>query len=445
MDARRTIALVLLALAACTHRSKPTDVAPKHALVPTSAAFPGPKSGSAQPASAGREDGVIVVEDGSDRLVPTMEGSYVLRAPSVVRAAPDPESVALGVLAVGTRLPRHEPLEADGCRGGWIPVMPRGFVCIAMEVSDDEPEAFMQPVLRGGAKLPTVYGRVRRTAKVYADVAAVAAGNGQATEVSLTVERQGAVRVGGKEYWRTRHGLIARKDIHRLRGSAFEGVALADELTLPIAWTIPGERRSVAVRTKPSARARTAERLPAFTVLSSPDITVDPDFILAPDQGYVSRDGVRVAMAAEPPADLQHDEMWLDVDLSEQTLVAYRGETPVFATLVSTGKARYETPTGEFRIERKVSMRTMNSRPGAKESYAVDKVPWTAYFKDSYALHTAYWHSGFGRVRSHGCINLSPADAKRLYGWMGPHAAPGWREVYATDEQPGTRVRIREG
>lgn len=434
MDARRTLSLVLIALAACTHRSHPTDVAPKYALVPTSAEVPP----SPEPAP------VVVVEDAADDAVPTVGGSYVLRAPSVVRVAPDHDAVALGVLAVGTRLPRHEPIEAAGCRGGWVPVQPRGFACIAMEVSDDEPEALVQPVVRGGAKLPTVYGRVRRTAKVYADAAAVTAGTGTPAEVSLTVERRGSVHVGGKEYWRTRHGLIARKDIRRLRGSAFEGVALEDELTLPIAWTIPGERRSVAVRTKPSARSRTAERLPAFTVLSAPDTTVDPDFILAPEQGYLSREDVRVALPAEPPADLQPDEMWLDVDLSQQTLVAYRGETPVFATLVSTGKARYETPTGEFRIERKVSMRTMNSRPGAKESYAVDKVPWTAYFKDSYALHTAYWHSGFGRVRSHGCINLSPADAKRLYGWMGPHAAPGWREVYATEDQPGTRVRIRE-
>jgi len=440
------MSLVLIALASCTHRSHPTDVSPKYALVPTNAEAVSDASTVGAPRPEAEPDDVIVIEEGWDDVVPALEGSYVLRAPAVVRVAPQADAVALGVLAVGTRLPRQEPIEAAGCRGGWVSVQPRGFACISLEASEDEPRSLVQPVVRGGAKLPTVYGRVRRNAAVYADAAAVEAGAGEPASVSLTVERRGALKVGGAEYWRTRHGLIARKDIRRLRGSAFEGVALSEDVALPIAWTIPGERRSVAVRRKPSARARTSGRVPAFTVVGAPDTTRDADYVFAPDaDGWLSREDVRVAMPAEVPEDLQPDEMWLDVDLDEQTLVAYRGKTPVFATLVSTGKARYETPVGEFRIERKVAMRTMNSRPGAKESYAVDKVPWTAYFKGSYALHTAYWHSGFGRVRSHGCINLSPADARRLYDWMGPHAAPGWREVYATEDQPGTRVRIRKG
>ncbi len=389
--------------------------------------------------SRGVEDEeVIVVED-----VP--EGSYILRAPSIIRVAPDTEAVALGVLAVGTRLPRHEPIDAPGCKGGWVPVQPRGFACVAMDVVEAEPRALVQPVMRGAATLPTVYGRVRSSGKVYADADAVRAGVSSPPAVSLTVERRGSVKIEGETYWRTRHGLISRRDVRRLRGSRFEGVALDEDVSLPIAWTLPGERRSVPVRSKPSKRARTTGRLPAHTALTEPDLGTDANFVEVPGKGWVARKDMRVALPAEPPTDLQPDELWLDVNLQEQTLVAYRGETPVYATLVSTGKARYETPVGEFRIERKVSMRTMNSRQGAKETYAVDKVPWTAYFKDSYALHTAYWHSGFGRVRSHGCINLAPADAQRIYGWMGPHAAPGWREVYATDEQPGTRVVIRAG
>lgn len=399
----------------------------------------------AAPPSAPREvsrgvedDELIVIEDVPD-------GSYILRAPSIIRVAPNPEAIALGVLAVGTRLPRHEPIDAPGCKGGWVPVEPRGFACVALDVVEHEPRALVQPVMGAAATLPTVYGRVRRDAKVYADADAVRAGVSTPPAVSLTVERRGSVKIGGETYWRTRHGLISRGDVRRLRGSRFEGVALEDGVSLPIAWTLPGERRSVPVRSKPSKRARATGRLPAHTALTEPELAADKDFVEVPGKGWVARTDMRVALPAEPPADLAPDELWLDVNLQEQTLVAYRGQAAVYATLVSTGKARYETPVGEFRIERKVSMRTMNSRQGAKETYAVDKVPWTAYFKDSYALHTAYWHSGFGRVRSHGCINLAPADAQRIYGWMGPHAAPGWREVYATDEQPGTRVVIRNG
>ena len=429
-------------LAACSHRPAPTEAAAEEArtpVIPDMALERAPKRRAPQEVSRGREDEeVIMVEDVPD-------GSYILRAPSIIRSAPAREAVALGVLAVGTRLPRHEPIDAPGCKGGWVPVEPRGFACVALDVVEHEPEALVQPVVRGAAMLPTVYGRVRRDAKVFADADAVRAGLSAPPVVSLTVERRGSVKVEGETYWRTRHGLISRRDVRRLRGSRFQGVALGEDVSLPIAWTLPGERRSVPVRAKPSKRARTTGRLAAHTALTEPDLDTVTDFVEVLGKGWVARKDIRVALRTERPVDLQPDELWLDVNLKEQTLVAYRGENPVYATLVSTGKARYETPIGEFRIERKVAMRTMNSRQGAKETYAVDKVPWTAYFKDSYALHTAYWHSGFGRVRSHGCINLAPADAQRIYGWMGPHAAPGWREVYATDEQPGTRVVIRNG
>lgn len=442
MNAQRTLSLLLATLASCSHRPAPTEAATEEAgvrVVPDAAFERVPaQTASAELVDVDEDEEILVVEELPD-------GSYILRAPSVIRAAPDRESVALGVLAVGTRLPRHEPIDAPGCKGGWVPVEPRGFACVALDLVEDEPRALVQPVMRGAATLPTVYGRVRRTAKVYADADAVRAGVSAPPAVSLTVERRGSVKIAGETYWRTRHGLISGREVRRLRGSRFEGVALGEDVSLPVAWTLPGERRSVRVHSKPSKRARPAGRLPAHTALTDPNLTADPDFLEVAGKGWVARKDVRVALATQPPADLQPEELWLDVNLQEQTLVAYRGENPVYATLVSTGKARYETPVGEFRIERKVSMRTMNSRQGAKETYAVDKVPWTAYFKDSYALHTAYWHSGFGRVRSHGCINLAPADAQRIYGWMGPHAAPGWREVYATDEQPGTRVVIREG
>ncbi|MCS6911273.1 MAG: L,D-transpeptidase, partial [Anaerolineales bacterium] len=31
--------------------------------------------------------------------------------------------------------------------------------------------------------------------------------------------------------------------------------------------------------------------------------------------------------------------------------------------------------------------------------------------------HGQYWHDGLGYKRSHGCVNLSPLDARWLYNW----------------------------
>ena len=59
---------------------------------------------------------------------------------------------------------------------------------------------------------------------------------------------------------------------------------------------------------------------------------------------------------AEPPSevDVESGERWIDVELATQTLVAYEGKRPVFATLVSTGKGKQgtalATPIGTHRI-----------------------------------------------------------------------------------------------
>ena len=58
--------------------------------------------------------------------------------------------------------------------------------------------------------------------------------------------------------------------------------------------------------------------------------------------------------------------------------------------------------------------------------YSVQEVPWTMYFHGAYALHGAYWHDVFGRPRSHGCVNIPPADARWLFHWAKPALPEGW-------------------
>jgi LysM repeat protein len=103
---------------------------------------------------------------------------------------------------------------------------------------------------------------------------------------------------------------------------------------------------------------------------------------------------------------------WIDVDLSSQTVRAYQGNVAVRSMVVSTGISRYPTPPGRFRIYAKYPSVNM-SGPG----YYLPGVPHTMFFYKGYALHGTYWHSNFGRPMSHGCINLTRADAAWLYSW----------------------------
>jgi LysM repeat protein len=105
-------------------------------------------------------------------------------------------------------------------------------------------------------------------------------------------------------------------------------------------------------------------------------------------------------------------DRWIDVDLSAQRVHAYQGNAVVRTMVVSTGIASYPTPPGRFQIYAKYPSVTM-SGPG----YYLPGVPHTMFFYRGYALHGTYWHSNFGTPMSHGCINLTKADAAWLYNW----------------------------
>ena len=158
---------------------------------------------------------------------------------------------------------------------------------------------------------------------------------------------------------------------------------------------------------------------------------------------------VGVAEPREPPSGIESDdEPWVHVDLSEQTLVLYRGATPVYATLVSSGIDGHATPTGEFTIRRKFISDTMaNLGPdAADDNYRIDDVPWTQYFDGSIALHGAFWHHRFGLERSHGCVNLAPHDARRVFQHTWPEIPEGWHGV-STERGAGfsgSRVVVTE-
>lgn len=133
-------------------------------------------------------------------------------------------------------------------------------------------------------------------------------------------------------------------------------------------------------------------------------------------------------------------EKWIDVDLSEQCVVAYEGAKPVRAFIVSTGLPGTPTVTGEFRIRMKVRSQTM-SGPG----YYLPNVEWVQYFYDEYAFHGTYWHDNFGQPMSRGCVNMTDEDAGWLFDWAGPafdHDGPTWQRP--NEEHPGTIVIVHE-
>jgi lipoprotein-anchoring transpeptidase ErfK/SrfK len=69
----------------------------------------------------------------------------------------------------------------------------------------------------------------------------------------------------------------------------------------------------------------------------------------------------------------------------------------------------------------------------APNSYDLPGVPWICYFtEDGISFHGTYWHNDFGKPRSHGCINLSPAAARWVYRWTYPYVPAIEQSVFET-------------
>ena len=137
-------------------------------------------------------------------------------------------------------------------------------------------------------------------------------------------------------------------------------------------------------------------------------------------------------------------DKWIEVDLSEQKLVAWEGENIFLETLISSGKWG-KTPTGEFTIWSKFKYTKMSGGNKALNTYYyLPNVPYTMYFYKDFGLHGTYWHNNFGTPMSHGCVNLPTVMAEKLFYWTTPVLEVGKNSIMASANNLGTKVVIHD-
>jgi hypothetical protein len=362
----------------------------------------------------------------------------------VIYAGPGRASGRRGVSTPGARLPIFGARHAPGCSGSWWLVGPLSWVCSdRASLSPDEPSP---PSLLGNP-LSTRYFFVSPSgASAYGSFASAQEGDSDREleggwGVAVAEERSAP---DGTHYGRTTKGAwIGMRDLSGARPSSFRG-DVVKEGRLDFGWVV-AERVRLWSAQKGAKIVGTLDRLDRIDVLQEDGRRVRVDA----DQWLDASDLARPRLSL-PPAELARpDERWIDVDLATQTLVAYEGATPVYATLVSTGRGRpgseSATPPGVHRIWVKLLASDMDNveRDDVESHYSLQDVPYVQYFDHAVGLHGVYWHRDFGRVKSHGCVNLAPLDAKWLFEFTQPHLPPGWGAVLPTDFEPGTVVRVR--
>ena len=284
------------------------------------------------------------------------------------------------------------------------------------------PTALTAPDAEQFGDLPETFADVRKDgADVFESVAAIRAGTpsshvGDKTFVAIRPKAK-TLTVDGIKYFKTDQGWIARTDLSWYSPSTFHGERITD-IPLP-AWAYPHRiGATLTLRSEPNRKASILGKLTArdvVTIVELRDGFARLQNTLGVAQWLDVRD-IKQAVTVPRPSGVAADERWLDIDLDKQILVLYRGDAPVFATLISTGKKKWETPIGVYRIVDKRERARMQA-DGATEQWNVAAVPWTMTFRKNFALHGTYWHDLFGYRRSHGCVNLSISDAKWVFNW----------------------------
>ena len=517
MRARRALLLLPALAAACAgaaDRDPPRALAdpPVAASASASASVSAPASDSAPPAAS------PPTEDRQPRLTSQGYVTWIWPKPAV-------EKTFLGYLRFGGSLPLRstERARGPGCPGGFVPVEPRGWVCLDRTVTLAPPPRFIEVAdaaravagpfpyryaISNGApmynRLPTRAEQARFEGKLGR------AGTWQPLPKTLSAHEElavpGAIPAAdplpsfiedGKPLDEDRLGLL-RQDIplgsmlsfsrsfeaegrtwllsadltlvpadrvRPFRPSAFHGVRLGDEVKLPLAWIrkVPRPRYRLTPSGEIAATGgafprssfvqltgRRAERSGA-AYLETREKHPDGDALYLAES-----DATVVKPRARRPPGVGERQKWIHVRVTQGTLVAYEGLTPVYATLMSPGAGGVSvkgrdpvkdstTPRGTYYVTFKDRAATMSPEKGDNRSLWIADVPYTQYFNPPFALHAAYWHERFGEPTSAGCVNVSPIDAEALFQWSDPPVPAGWQGATgsgAKENGPTTAVVV---
>jgi hypothetical protein len=365
----------------------------------------------------------------------------------VLFSAPNRSSPRRGVSLPGALLPIFGAHGGGGCSAQWWLVGPLAWTCSDdATLSPADPQVPPQPLQIDG--LPRQYFFVgHEGATAYASLDSAEEGTSdRELEGGWGVGAVEQQSRGGQRFERTSKGLwISMRDLSAAHPSAFHGEVLDGSAALDLAWVLP-DKAGVYPAPQPKAKAQDSRaRLQVVHVLEEQgafDRIGDGQWMLA-------RDLARPHLAS-PPAEVKGSaERWIDVELASQTLVAYEGTKPLYATVVSTGRGPQgsdsATPVGVHRIWVKILASDMDNveRDDLEAHYSLEDVPYVQFFDHAVALHGTYWHRDFGHVKSHGCVNLAPLDARTLFDFTGPRLPAGWAAAYPVAVDAGTVVRVR--
>ena len=121
-----------------------------------------------------------------------------------------------------------------------------------------------------------------------------------------------------------------------------------------------------------------------------------------------------VVVSAVTLSSAQAGSLKVSVDLTNQRMhVKEHGET-IYSWPISSGRSGYRTVTGTFKPK-------WMTRMHYSRKYDNAPMPNAIFFHGGYAIHGTYATGRLGSPASHGCVRLSPGNAKTLYNLVSQH------------------------
>ena len=100
------------------------------------------------------------------------------------------------------------------------------------------------------------------------------------------------------------------------------------------------------------------------------------------------------------------------IDLQQQAFGAYENGKLAFWGPISSGRRKFETPEGNFKILQKDKKRISKSYPKPNGG---TPMPYALKFYGDYWIHAGPLP---GKPDSHGCVRLMEEDARKLFQWV---------------------------
>jgi hypothetical protein len=378
----------------------------------------------------------------------------------------------LGYLHAGAQVARAaEAYSRNGCEGGWYPIRPRGFVCAGASATLDLGHPTLAAMALGpklDQPLPYTFARARAATPLFErdptrsdavrELEQLKRGAGFAVVGSWSATD------GGGESQRlallTNGRFVKAADLEALAGSEFRGLELDEVRRLPVAFVVKRGVRSFSIEGREAEKEDQLD-YHAVVPLSGRFRTLGDVKYWATADGkrwVRHRDVTLIQRRSVFPDFASESQRWIDVSVISGTVVLYEGRRPVYATLASVARPALDygqaeptaqalakaTTLGTFHVVAKHVTLVQKDPLGWGESFQIFDVPWAAELSSGQFLHAAYWHDRFGIEHGSGSIQVSPADAARIWHFVSPSLPEGWHGGKIADSDGKTVVLVRK-